>query len=66
LTESCRTEIAAEGCLVQEHDDDFLVRRGWGSVFQRIRTCLGPNLRKALMYVMLSAISLSSHCFHWV
>ena len=38
LAESRRTEIAAEGFLVQEHDDDFLVRRGWGSVLQEIRT----------------------------
>jgi hypothetical protein len=38
LAESRRTEIAAHGGLVQKHDDDFLVRRGWGSVLQRIRT----------------------------
>ena len=67
LAESRGTEIAADGCLVQEHDDDFLVRRGWGSVFQKNPHALNDaNLRKALMYVMLSAFSLSSHCFHWV
>jgi hypothetical protein len=38
LAESRRTEIAAQGCLVQERDDNFLVRRGWGSVLQRKRT----------------------------
>src|ERR1700740_1553094 len=32
-----RTEIAAQGFLVHKHYDDFLVRRGWGSVLQ-IRT----------------------------
>jgi hypothetical protein len=67
LAESRRTEIAAQGCLVQERDHDFFVRRGWGSVLQRIRTCEnGVNLRNVKMYVMLSAFPLSSHCFHWV
>jgi hypothetical protein len=28
-------EIAAEGGLVAEFNDDFLVRRGWGSRLQR-------------------------------
>ena len=64
LTEACGTKIAAKGCLVQVDHNDFLVRRGWGSGFQRIRTWKGLNLRKAAMYVMLSAFSLSSHCFY--
>jgi len=38
LPESSWTEIAANGLLVQEFDNDFLVRRGWGSGLQRIRT----------------------------
>ena len=38
LAQARRTEIAAQGGLIQEHDDDFLVRRGWGSVLQRMRT----------------------------
>jgi hypothetical protein len=38
LAEPRWTEIAAKGFLVQKHDDDFLVRGGWGSVLQRIRT----------------------------
>ena len=38
LTESSWTQIAAEGLLVQQFDNDFLVRRGWGSGLQRIRT----------------------------
>ena len=38
LAESGGTEIAAKGFLVQEDDDDLLVRRGWGSVLQRVRT----------------------------
>ena len=38
LPESRRTEIATQGCLIQERDHDFFVRRGWGSVLQRIRT----------------------------
>jgi len=41
LTEACGTKIAAEGCLVQEDHNDFLVRGGWRSVLQRIRTCKG-------------------------
>jgi hypothetical protein len=38
IAESRWTEIATEGLLVQELDNDFLVRRGWGSGLQRIRT----------------------------
>jgi len=38
LPESSWTEIAANGLLVQEFDNNFLVRRGWGSGLQRIRT----------------------------
>ena len=38
LAESSWTQIAAEGLLVQQFDNDFLVRRGWGSGLQRIRT----------------------------
>ena len=38
LAESRWTEIATEGLLVQQFDNDFLVRRGWGSGLQRIRT----------------------------
>jgi hypothetical protein len=38
LPQSSWTEIAANGLLVQEFDNDFLVRRGWGSGLQRIRT----------------------------
>ena len=38
LAEPRWTEIAAKGFLVQKDDDNFLVRRGWGSVLQRIRT----------------------------
>ena len=38
LAESSWTEIATESLLVQQLDNDFLVRRGWGSGLQRIRT----------------------------
>lgn len=38
FAESSWTQIAAEGLLVQQFDNDFLVRRGWGSGLQRIRT----------------------------
>jgi hypothetical protein len=35
LTEPRRVQIAADGLLVGKDNDDFLVSRGWGSVFQR-------------------------------
>ena len=38
LAESSWTKVATEGLLVQQFDNDFLVRRGWGSGLQRIRT----------------------------
>ena len=42
LPEPRGTEIATQGCLVQERDDDFFVRRGWGSILQRsARTTIG-------------------------
>jgi hypothetical protein len=34
LAEACGVQIAAHRLLVEEHNDDFLVRRGWGSSFQ--------------------------------
>jgi hypothetical protein len=35
LAEAGRIQIAADGFFVGEDNDDFLVSRGWGSVFQR-------------------------------
>jgi len=60
-------QIAAEGLLVGEDNDDLLVSRGWGSVFQRnlfVKDRNGRNLRIIKMYVMLSAFFLSTYCFH--
>jgi len=60
-------QIAAEGLLVGEDNDDLLVSRGWGSVFQRnlfVKDWNGRNLRIIKMYVMLSAFFLSTYCFH--
>ena len=34
LAEAGGVQIAAQRLLVGEDDDDFLVSRGWGSVFQ--------------------------------
>ena len=34
LAEARWIQISAEGLLVGEHNDDFLVRRGWGFSFQ--------------------------------
>ena len=34
LAEACWVQVSAEGLLVGEHNDDFLVRRGWGFSFQ--------------------------------
>jgi hypothetical protein len=35
LAKTHGVQIAAHGLLVGEDNDDFLVSRGWGSVFQR-------------------------------
>jgi len=52
LAESRRTEIAAQGRLIQEHDDDFLVGRGWGSVLQRIRTLKNGQICETSKYML--------------
>lgn len=60
-------QIAAEGLLVGEDNDDLLVSRRWGAVFQRnqfAKDRKGRNLRLIKMYVMLSAFFLSTYCFH--
>ncbi len=60
-------QIAAEGLLVGEDNDDLLVSRGWGAVFQRnqfAKDGKGRNLRLIKMYVMLSRFFLSTYCFH--
>ncbi len=67
LAKACRVQIAADGLLVGKDNDDFLVSRGWGSVFQRnqfTKDRNGRNLRIIKMYVMLSAFCLSTYCFH--
>ncbi len=60
-------QIAAQGLFVGEDNDDFLMSRGWGSVFQRnqfVKDRDNRNLRIIKMYVMLSAFCLSTYCFH--
>lgn len=67
LAETCRVQIAAEGLSVRKDNDDFLVSRGWGAIFQRnqfVRDWDSRNLRIIKMYVMLSAFFLSTYCFH--
>jgi hypothetical protein len=60
LAEARRIEIAAQGLLVGEHDDHFLVGRGWGAIFQELRIPgvewlqKSGNLPIRKMYVMLS------------
>ena len=66
-TEASGVQIAADRLLVGKDNDDFLVSRGWGSVFQRNQFAKdrnGPNLRIIKMYDMLSAFCLSTYCFH--
>ena len=67
LAQARRVQIAAHGLLVGKDNDDLLVSRGWGSVFQRnqfVNVLDGRNLRLTKMYVMLSAFFLSTYCFH--
>jgi len=67
LAKPGRIQIAAEGLLVDEDNDDLLVSRGWGAVFQRnqfAKDGARRNLRIIKMYVMLSAFFLSTYCFH--
>ena len=67
LAETARVQIAAKGLFVGKKNDDFLVSRGWGAVFQRnqsVKVGNGRNLRIIKMYVMLSALFLSTYCFH--
>lgn len=67
LAEPARIQIAAQGLFVGKDNDDLLMSRGWGSVFQRnqfVKVQNGRNLRLDKMYVMLSAFFLSTYCFH--
>jgi hypothetical protein len=67
MAEASGIEITAEGRFVGEDNDDLLVSRGWGAVSQRNQSAKvrkGRNLRIIKMYVMLSALFLSTYCFH--
>ena len=67
LAEPGGVQIAAQGRLVREDNDDLLMSRGWGAVFQRnqfVKDWNGRNLRIIKMYVMLSGFFLSTYCFH--
>lgn len=60
-------QIAAKRLLVREDKYDFLMRGGWGAVSQRNKSVSVRNVRNLRiikMYVMLSAIFLSTYCFH--
>ena len=52
LPEPRRAEIAAQSGLVQEGDHNFLVRRGWGSVLQRIRTLKNGQICETSKYML--------------
>ena len=59
-------EVAAHRFLVGEHNNNFLVRRGWGAIFQNSEN---PNRgwvefanRQNVCYVKL--VFLSTYCFH--
>ena len=67
LAETSGVQIAAVGLFVRKDNDDFLVSRGWGAIFQRNQFAKDRkwrNLRIIKMYVMLSAFFLSTYCFH--
>jgi hypothetical protein len=64
LAQARGVEVAAQGFLVGKEHDNFLVRRGWGAVFQRIsalETGLFANFHN-VCYV--KHVFLSTHCFH--
>jgi hypothetical protein len=65
LAKTRRVEIATDGLLVGKHNDNLLVRGGWGTRFQERRRgdCKTPNLPIGESYVMLSRIFLSTYCF---
>ena len=44
LSEARGVQVSAQGLLVGEHNDDLLVRRGWGFKFQD-SVNPGPGLR---------------------
>ena len=65
-TQTAGVEIAAKSRFVGEFNDDFFVRRGWGSRFHQITLKgAGNNCRRLQLYVMLSAVFLSTYCFYW-
>jgi len=59
LAEARGIEVTAHRLLVSEHNDNFFVRRGWGSSFQNSMNPVrnDANLPIGKMYVMLSTFS---------
>ena len=66
LTQPDRVQVPAQGLLVDEHNNNLLVRRGWGLILQNAAFpgSDGLDLPIGKMYVMLSTFFLSSCCFH--
>src|SRR6267378_2398252 len=59
LAQAHGIQIAAKRLLVGKHNNDFLVRGGWGAILQDLAVpgADGQNLPIGKMYVMLSAFS---------
>lgn len=64
LSQAGGTEIAAQRGAIQKRNDNFLVGRGWGAMFQKDRTwSVKFAKRRNVCYV--KRVSLSSCCFYW-
>jgi len=59
-------EVAAQGGLAAELNNDLLVRRGWGSRLQTETTCgeAGNQLQKAAVVCYVKRSFLSTYCFY--
>ena len=64
LAQACWTEISSQRGAIQKRNDNFLVGRGWGAMFQKFRTSsVKFAKRRDVCYV--KRVSLSSCCFYW-
>ena len=65
LAETRRIQITAKGLAIEKLDDDLFVGRGWGTEFQGrgFASRRETDLHIMELYVMLSAIFLSTYCF---
>src|SRR5712692_4632914 len=66
FSQAHRIQIAAKRLLVGKHNNDFLMRGGWGAVLQDLAVPGRgwPEFAKRQNVCYVKRVFLSTHCFH--